>query len=545
MTPDPYDHVPTFWERHAAWVAPVAVASTTVFLLIVAFPPFRAPEAAYACLAPGVFWAYLRPRFKVYAWTLFASLAVAWTYNLGWLHPVTWGGLFVLGPLVGAWTGVWFAAAWWVMPRMLGRPTPVRLFALLGLSAAWVVVEWTRTWVFGGFPWMPLAATQWQMLAVIQVAAYTGASGISFVVVAANIGIAAVVHRLFLEGEMGLRRRSQELLLALFLMLVCLAFFVSDTTRRSLFWTPFADVAFVQPDIPATVKWDPSKAPEISRILWTTTLEAAAMHPDLILWPESTTPLALKGGDASGRRFVEQLSARSHAPMLIGADAIEGDGTDKAAYYNAAFAIDPQTGVQPAYYAKQRLVQFGEYVPLRPLFGWLKKFVPIGDDFTPGTNPAPLVVPMAKGAAAFGVLICYEDLFPAIAREEVLYGADALVVVTNDAWYGEGAAAYQHAAHSVLRAVETRRPVLRCGNAGWSGWIDEFGTIRKVLVNEDDSVYFRGAGLAHVTRDQRWVGRNSFYVEHGDWFVVVCAGLMAGTAGLLWTSKPRVVQSEP
>ncbi len=536
MTPDPYDAVPSFWERHAAWVAPIVVAISSVFLLVVAFPPFHAPEAAYACLAPGVFWAYLRPRFRLYAWTLFAAQAVAWTINLSWLHPVTWAGLFVVGPLVGAWTGTWYLAAWWVMPRMIGRATAVRLFAMLGLSGAWVVVEWTRTWLLGGFPWMPLAATQWQMLSVIQVAAYTGAGGISFVVVAANIGIAAVVHRLFLEGEHGLRRRSQELLLALFLMLVCLSVFVQDTVRRGQYSVPFANVAFVQPDIPATVKWDPAQAPAITQVLWSTTLSAAALHPDLILWPESTTPLALRGGDPSGRRFVEGLSQRARAPMLIGADAIE-HGPRGDQYFNAAFVIDPKTGVQTSYYAKRRLVQFGEYIPLRPLFGWIGKFVPIGDDFTPGSNPAPLVVPLPQGAAAFGVLICYEDLFPAIASEEVRYGADALVVVTNDAWYGEGAAAYQHAAHSVLRAVETRRPVLRCGNAGWSGWIDEFGMIRKVLVNDDDSIYFRGTGLAHVTRDRRWIGRNSFYVEHGDWFVIVCAALAVLSAGLLAAGK--------
>ena len=113
--------------------------------------------------------------------------------------------------------------------------------------------------------------------------------------------------------------------------------------------------------------------------------------------------------------------------------------------------------------------------------------------------------------------------------------ADALVVVTNDAWYGEGAAAYQHAAHSVLIAVENRRPVLRCGNAGWSGWIDEFGSVRKVLTDDSGSVYFRGASTVDVTRDLRWVGRDSFYVEHGDWFVLVCACVAFLATALLGT----------
>ncbi len=538
MSADPYEPVPTPWERHSAWLTPAIVGLLTAVLLVVSFPPLHTPEFAYACMVPAIFWAYLRPRFKVYAWTLFAAQAVGWTINLSWLHPVTWVGLLILGPIVGAWTGVWYLAAWWTMPRMVGRRTAVRLLAMLGLAGTWAVVEWTRTWVFGGFPWMPLAATQWERLSVLQVAAYTGAVGVSFVIVATNVAFAAYAHRLFREGGVGLSRRSQEFLLAMFLLLVCLSVMIQETAHRSRYTVPFANVAFVQPDVPATVKWDPAKAPAIIQTLTRTTIEAGRLNPDLILWPESTTPYPLRGGDSSMVRYVEQLSARTKAPMLVGADAIERPSPGTEHYFNAAFVVDPQLGVQTAYYAKRRLVQFGEYIPLRPLLGWIGKFAPLGDDFTAGDDSMPLIVPMSRGAAAFGVLICYEDLFPRLARDEVLSGADALVVVTNDAWYGEGAAAYQHAAHSVLRAIETRRPVLRCGNAGWSGWIDEFGSIRWVQKDENGSIYFRGASMASVTRDQRWVGRNSFYVDHGDWFVAVSAVLAVMGAAVLGTALP-------
>jgi apolipoprotein N-acyltransferase len=530
---DPYEPLPDYWGRHRRWIAPAAAGALTVILLVAAFPPFHAPEAAYACLIPGIFWAYLRPGLRTYAATMFAAQAVAWTINLSWLHPVTWGGLLVLGPLVGAWTGSWYLAAWWTMPRMVGRAKPLRLVAMLGLAGLWVVIEWSRTWLFGGFPWMPLAATQWERVSVLQVAAYTGAGGVSFVLVSANIGFAAFGHRLLREGEVGFRRRSPELLLALFMLLVCLSVHVQEAVNRKQFWVPFARVAFVQPDIPTAVKWDPAKEPEIIRTLVATTERAGATRPELILWPESTLPWALKGGDPSMKSFVEQVAARVNTPMLIGADAIEGSAPKREAWYNAAYVVDPKLGVQTAYYAKRRLVQFGEYIPLRPLFGWIGKFTPLGDDFSPGSDPSPLVVPLKSGSAALGVLICYEDLFPALARDEVRSGADALVVLTNDAWYGEGAAAYQHAAHSVLRAVENRRPVLRCGNAGWTGWIDEFGSVRKVLTDDAGSVYLRGTLTADVSRDSRWVGRDSFYVEHGDWFVLVCACLACFALSLL------------
>ena len=113
-----------------------------------------------------------------------------------------------------------------------------------------------------------------------------------------------------------------------------------------------------------------------------------------------------------------------------------------------------------------------------------------------------------------------------------------VAVLTNNAWFGEGGAAYQHAANSVLRAVETRRPVLRDGNGGWSGWIDEFGSIRATLVNDDGSIYFRGTKTLNVTRDARWVGRYSFYTELGDWFVAVCAARALFGFALLKVGRP-------
>ena len=273
---------------------------------------------------------------------------------------------------------------------------------------------------------------------------------------------------------------------------------------------PFADVAFVQPDIPAMVKWDPSKTSGIIQNLRATTLAAGALHPDLILWPESTTPFPLRGGDPSMRAFVEQLSAQTKAPMLVGADAIEAGPSGRDLYYNAAFVVDPERRAPDGILRQAPPGPVWRICPAPAAPRLAGKFAPLGDDdFSAGTSSAPLVVPLDTGAAALGVLICYEDLFPQLASSEVRSGADALVVVTNDAWYGEGAAAYQHAAHSVLRAVETRRPVLRCGNAGWSGWIDEFGRVGSVLNVDEAGTCATDQGrtsetAASISMGRRW-----------------------------------------
>jgi apolipoprotein N-acyltransferase len=480
LPPDPYDIPPSWWQQHTTALVALAVFVTTVLLTVASFPPSNVPEFAYAFAAPAVFWAYRRPPFKLFAGTVLGAGALAWTIMLGWLHHVTWVGLFLLGPLTGVWVGSWFLAAWWLMPRLPGRSALERIVAVFGLAGLWVLIEWTRTWLLGGFPWLTLATSQWQRVSILQIAAFTGAGGVSFVLIAMNISFAAYAHRLMCEGQRGLNRRSQEFFACLFLLVVCVTVYVQEVVNRGQYAVPLGRVAFVQPYIPQTVKWDPARGQEILNILEQTTLRAAGSRPDLILWPEATTPWAVRGDD-NVRDWVDSLAQRAKAPLLLGSIAIERRGTPEERWFNGAFVVDPVIGVQAIYYAKRHLVPFGEYIPVRPMLGWLDKVVPIGGDFQRGFAAQPLQVTIGGQSVAVGPLICYEDIFPSLALDSVRAGADVLAVLTNNAWYGEGGAAYQHAAHSVLRAIETRRPVLRCGNGGWSGWIDEFGGIRDTL----------------------------------------------------------------
>ena len=298
-------------------IAASVVFFSTVVLAVISFAPFRLPEAAYAMLVPGVYWAYTRPSFRLYAVTLLGAQALAWTLLLGWLHNVTWAGLLLLGPFVGCWVGVWYLAAWWLMPRIVGRPIPQRLLAVLGLAGAWVVVEWSRGWLFGGFPWLPLAASQWERTSILQVAAFTGAGGVSFVLVMMNLGFAAYAHRLFRERASGINKRSQEFFLALFLLMACVCVHFQESFNRRGYSVPFLRVALVQPKIPQEVKWDPARAPAILEVLSGVTLEAASMQPDIIIWPEAVTPLAVRG-DESAKAFVEALAKRAGRPLLLG-----------------------------------------------------------------------------------------------------------------------------------------------------------------------------------------------------------------------------------
>ena len=247
---------------------------------------------------------------------------------------------------------------------------------------------------------------------------------------------------------------------------------------------------------------------------------------DLILWPEAATPWPIRGYPEMQTR-VEALVDSLGKPILMGNLSV-----DRAAdrWYNGAFLVEPGAGLAGDFYVKRELVPFGEYVP-EP-FGFIDKVVPLSGSFVAGS--APGLIPLELGGRTFqvGSLVCYEDVFPHLARASARAGAQLFFVATNNAWYGEEGGAPQHAAHSVLRAVENRRPVMRCGNGGWSGWIDCYGAVRDVLRDADGSVYFRGGGSYTVVHDSEWMHRQSFYTRHGDWFVAVCGGLMLLALGL-------------
>ncbi len=529
------------WERHPGLGWSLGIFISSALLAYAAFPPFNVGEAAYVFALPAVLWAYKKPSFRLFAWTVLAAQAVAWTSLLGWLHHTSWVGMLLLGPFIGVLIGLWYLAAWWTVPRLQGQQAMVRLIGMLGLAALWVVLEWVRGWLFGGFPWLPLAASQWQRPLVLQIASYAGAGAVSFVLVMFNLGGAAYVHRIFFEGATGLRKRSPEFMLALMLLVFTSFPLLAEVLGQQR--RPLVRATLVQPYIPQGEKWDRARATEILRTIERVTFAAAANASDLIVWPEAVTPWALFR-DPNVQPWIESISKRTGRPLLLGSISVGQAGTADEQWFNGAFVVDPVKGLLLPGYAKRKLVPFGEYIPLRPVFGWLSKFVPIGGDFQRGVSARPLAVPVGRGRTIqVGLLICYEDNFPALARESAFEGAELLAVLTNNAWFGEGGAAYQHAAHSVLRAIETRRPVLRCGNGGWSGWIDEFGYIRATLTGDNGSVYFRGAETVEITRDLRWRDRPSFYTQHGDWFLAVCAVLATFVYYIVLTLRPPLPRS--
>jgi apolipoprotein N-acyltransferase len=228
---------------------------------------------------------------------------------------------------------------------------------------------------------------------------------------------------------------------------------------------------------------------------------------------------------------------------------------DEFEYYNAAFLVNPE-GEFVARYRKRNLVMFGEYVPLVRWLPFVKWFTPVEGSFTPGDRPIPFVftVPAEKPALAeassdaipesattnsntptengivvrTSPLICFEDIFPALSRESAGDDTAFLVNLTNDGWFGEGAAQWQHAANASFRTIENGLPLVRCTNTGLTCWFDSQGRLRDFLKDAIGTIY--GQGFICVQIPLPVPGEKpapTFYHQRGDWFGWACIGFSA------------------
>lgn len=507
----------------------------TVVLWVLSMPPFEFAEAAYIAFIPLILWLYTQPSRRLTMAVALGTGWVAWFAILVWLRHVTWFGTFALSGILAAIFMVWVLLVRRLLPVVADRSFVWRALAFAGLAGAWVVLEWSRTWFLWGFPWAPLSLSQWERPVVLQIAAWTGAYGVSFLLVYFNFCIAQTLrHRVVVKTrKLWSGWFSLDLYVAMALLGLCIFVFLKSLPQRDTSVTLFT-AAVVQPYIEPEFKWDESQELVNLDILERQTQFVASLESDVVLWPEAATPWPVKGSPQMRAR-VEALVDDIGKPILMGNLAADREAD---LWYNGAFLVEPDSGLSDMFYVKRELVPFGEFVP-KP-FGFISKVVPVGGNFVPGIDPGLIELSIGEEIVKIGSLVCYEDVFPGLARDSARAGAQVFFVATNNAWYGEEGGAPQHAAHSVLRAVENRRPVIRCGNGGWSGWIDCYGTIRDVLSDEHGSVYFRGGGSYTVVHFTEWMRQQSFYTRHGDWFVALCGGLLLVALGV-----GRVLQRRP
>jgi apolipoprotein N-acyltransferase len=397
------------------------------------------------------------------------------------------------------------------------------VWALCG-AAVWVALEMVMARFLGGFPWGPLGVSQYQLVPLIQIASVTGVYGVSFLVVWSSLS--------FLSAGLTILQRPALRSLwitEIFLptLVVALAFNLGfRQIRQSPPPARTLKVTLVQPSIPQTLIWNSDKNAERFHDVLRLCEAALTNRTDLLILPESAIPELLRY-DEDTARAVLSLARRHRLWMIVDADDFKphenatraGDGD----FYNCGFLID-RDGKLAGQYRKRSLVIFGEYIPLARWLPFLKWFTPIQGGYTPGDRAAQFHLDDLDATAS--PLICFEDVFPGIGRDDVQADTDFLVNLTNDGWFGRGAAQWQQAASGLFRAVENGVPLIRCTNNGLTCLIDPQGRIRQIFRDPSGSIY--GPGFITLDLPLPPPGQKhtpTFYNRHGDLFGWTCTAI--------------------
>lgn len=373
--------------------------------------------------------------------------------------------------------------------------------ALLCAPGFWILPELVRSeYPFGGFPWGLLGYSQSPDLYLIQTADIGGVYLVSYLVVAVNCGLLLLLRH---------RVRSA---LAGFGTLFVLAHLYG--IYRVHVWEPRTGpplkTALVQPEIALSGDLKRYRSDYYARLpgFYRRAVRAGAQW---VIFPEAQNPFFF-GTDRQYTNFWKEQVKNASVPLLFNSSQV--GSVDPRRYFNGAFLLDSQ-GREAYQYHKMRLVPFGEYVPLGPLRRFFQPLVKEVPEFVPGTE----MTVGSVGETRFATLICFEAIFPSLSRRAVEAGAQVIVNITNDSWYGDTAAPYQHFEQATFRAIETRRPLLRAANTGITARIDPRGRVMERL-----EPFRRGLLITEV----RGVSVRSIYSVGGEWLnisLVACSVL--------------------
>jgi len=384
-------------------------------------------------------------------------------------------------------------------------------FSPCALAALWVALEYVRANVLSGFPWENIGNSQAAALPVAQLADITGVYGISFLIVFFNTALFTFIKTPRYSVKI-IHITSACLLLAVtlgygFQRLGVVERALANSTERAL------PIALLQGNIPQDIKWTPSyrlatiqKYRELAR--------QRELKNGLMIFPEAAMPFFLQEKGIY-RTLALGIVQEAKAWGLMGALAYNDD----LRVTNSAFVVSPD-GELKARYDKVKLVPFGEYVPRYVPF--FRSLAALSGDTESGKGFSPLPI----GGVSAGILICYEAIFPEIARAYAQQDVDVLINITNDGWLGRTSAPYQHLDMAVMRAIETRRYLLRAANTGISAIITPSGRISA------RTGIFVDASLAAMIRPFKM---ETFYTRYGEWVVYACFVLL--TLCLAWMFK--------
>ena len=512
--------------QHVRFSSPAAVftmAALSGFILFLCIPTIDWWILAWIALVPVLLVVYDAPERMIAAGITFGF--VAGIGKVYWITEtvVTYGGLnLLLGLLsmsiVAMLVGVYSLVFCIYVARTQWKRA---LFPLLAASM-WTALELLQSYLFTGFPWELLGYSQYKALPMIQIANFAGVYGVSFVVVLVNATIAQVT--IAVRDGMAWRPVVYSMMLtcALFLGTAAYGFVTMAQIRSAERQIAPLKVAIVQGSVEQGLKWSESMVQTTVDTYDELTRKILPTAPDFIVFPETAMTFYLEA--LSYRKQANELyrlANDANAPILTGALGFRPDNRD---IYNSAYMVGPGQGIVGKY-SKMHLVPFGEYLPLSSLFWWLSG---LSDDIgalTPGEFRSIMDVPGHD--IRVGAVICYESIFPDEVRRFAASGANVLVIMTNDAWFGTSSAPMQHFSMAVLRAVESGVPVIRAANTGISGYISAMGQISGTtsLFERTTTSQVIKPGTDGVT----------FYAYYGDLFAYLC--VLVAVCTLVWDSR--------
>jgi len=520
------------------------LALSSGLLLFAAFPSLGWWPLGWAALAPLMVAAarsspWSAALLGLGAGALFNALAMPWLVTV----MKTYGGLnlvvsLLLYLLLVLYLSLYTSAFALTVSLLCRR---VGANAVLLAPVIWVGAELLRGTLITGFPWNLLAYTQAAVPAAIQPAALIGAYGLSLILAFSSALLARGALGV-VDGNGPARRRVLPAwawpALALSLVLLVLA---GGRARIALLEerltdhrAPRLEAALVQCNVAQEMKMSSGERVRIARTLYEMTREACAGRQlDLVIWPEASIPFLRFRNEPVFKREIEALAREVDTAILFGTvdspagldETYQPGGRGRGAYTNAAMLVD-RRGVPAFKYDKIHLVPFGEYVPAKRLLFFAGKLVAEVADFSAGEAYAITRFGEADG----GCLICYEIIFPGLTRGFVRQGAEVLVTITNDAWFGDSAAPRQHWSAAVFRAVENGRLVLRCANTGISGVIDPLGRVLAQTRLNEQTI---------VPVSQTVAPLDTFYSRHGEVTSWGCLALWAASLAVCLARRRR------
>lgn len=343
--------------------------------------------------------------------------------------------------------------------------------AWIAAPCLWVSLEYMRTYAFSGLPWGLLGYSQFQWLPLIQIANVTGVYGVSFLIVLVNVSLFLLIRWVLTENP---RRALRPWIPLAVAVAAILGVWLYGVNQLHVPPSDRLTIGIVQANIDQAHKWD--KAYRVETLeRYRRLTETVSPKSDLILWPEAATPFMFER-EPDYQSLVTQVTKNADVPLVFGSPALRRQSDGTPYLLNSAYLLTP-SGEISGRYDKQHLVPFGEYIPLQRILFFLDKLVVGIGDFQPG--PGPTLLDFARGPdqTRFGVAICFEVIFPDLVRRLAREGANFLVTITNDAWFGNTVAPHQHFGMVVFRAVENRMAFARAANTGVSGLIDPTGRI--------------------------------------------------------------------